>query len=223
MTERFETNVASFASSIETLLEQVFGQVPACEVTFTGQRAVIDFERLPLKVAGRELLALDVDFGCRPDATGNHLAVTKSKFTLWPVRKRTPPLFRLDYQDDMVSAPSAHWQVYAERGDLVLALANRRVGATELGALHIPVGGARFRPCLEDVLQFAIDDLGVDALGGARRVLDVSRYEWRVRQLKTTVRDAPREASEALRDLGYTVTPPSSGDPTTRAETFTKW
>lgn len=122
-----------------------------------------------------------------------------------------------------MSAPSAHWQVYAERGDLVLALANRCVGATELGALHIPVGGARFRPCLEDVLQFAIDDLGVDALGGARRVLDVSRYEWRVRQLKTTVRDAPREASEALRDLGYIVTPPSGGDPTTRAETFTKW
>jgi hypothetical protein len=69
--------------------------------------------------------------------------------------------------------PIAHWQVHAERGALSHLLSRayehdpRSVPRPhDLSSLHIPVGGERFRPCLEDVLQFLITNCGIDSVPG---------------------------------------------------------
>jgi hypothetical protein len=39
----------------------------------------------------------------------------------------------------------------------------------DFSCLHFPLGGERFRPCMEDVIQFLVHDCGVDALPGWKR------------------------------------------------------
>lgn len=74
-----------------------------------------------------------------------------------------------------------------------------------LSALHFPLGGARFRPAIEDVLQMVIEEFGVDHAAGWRGVLERAREDWRVLQLKSAVRDDLESAAEVLRDHGYSV------------------
>lgn len=79
------------------------------------------------------------------------------------------PLFRLDcLRDPRSGIPSVHYNIHAHRDEFVYALLQgesnrrqrkRRSGLDAKGAyprisqLHFPVGGPRFRPCLEDMLQ----------------------------------------------------------------------
>src|SRR5699024_11564477 len=64
--------------------------------------------------------------------------------------------------------------------------------------LHFPLGGDRFRPALEDVLQFLITQLGVRAEEHWRDAVRESRRTWRGRQLASAVRDNPAGAASAL-------------------------
>jgi len=77
-----------------------------------------------------------------------------------------------------------------------------------MSALHIPVGGARFRPCLEDVVQLLAEDFRFDMLPTWRAAVNPGREEWRRKQVRAAVRDWQEEAAETLRKLGYSVTAP---------------
>lgn len=92
-----------------------------------------------------------------------------------------------------------------------------------LSALHLPVGGARLRPCLEDFVQFAIDECGIDATDGYMAFLEGGRERWRRRQIATAVRDVPDEAARVLTSLGYTITPPFGGAAPVRLASLTRW
>lgn len=78
-------------------------------------------------------------------------------------------------------------------------------------SLHLPVGGDRFRPCLEDVIEFLVVECGFDRAAGWRSAVDKGRERWRRTQTRTAVRDAPSEAAAVLRALGYAVTEPAIG------------
>jgi hypothetical protein len=67
------------------------------------------------------------------------------------------------------------------------------------------------RPCLEDLYTFLITEFSVDAKRGYLEVLERKRAEWRRLQIGVCVRDAPEAAALVLRDLGYSVSSPSTG------------
>jgi hypothetical protein len=71
--------------------------------------------------------------------------------------------------------------------------------------LHFPVGGSRFRPSLEDVLDMLVRELGVDHQPEWHDALSAARERWRRVQVAAVVRDAPGEAISALAKLGYEV------------------
>lgn len=124
----------------------------------------------------------------------------------------------------MRSDPSSHWQVHAERGALsnLLTLGGHN-RPHELSALHLPTGGARMRPGIEDFIEFLVCELGIDAAEGWRRAIEESRAAWRRRQLRTMVRDVPEEAVSALSELGYRIQLPAGDAPSSRIETLTRW
>jgi hypothetical protein len=132
--------------------------------------------------------------------------------------------FRLDYRDDMNAAPAAHWQVHAERGAIssLLTLAGHDK-PHQLSALHLPVGGARMRPCLEDFLQFLIAECHIDAVPDWGTAIAEGRERWRRRQIATLVRDVPDEAVRILRQLAYSVAEPDEGKAPLRLATLTDW
>lgn len=182
---------------------------------------------IPLSVNNEPLIRLKVDYWCCLDGVGKHMAIEKSKIAVHA--GSSEPLFRYEYVRDANQIPAAHLQLHAHR-DALTALMVRAGKGTKRGArradstgvqaiseLHFPVGGLRFRPSLEDILEMLIDEFGVDGAVKAKEGLADSRMRWRRTQTKAAVRDDPESAIEVLESLGYDVTlPPGQPEPPVR-------
>jgi hypothetical protein len=105
--------------------------------------------------------------------------------------------------------PLAHVQVAGESSALG-ELCERTGSDLSLGQLHLPVGGKRYRPSVEDVVEMLV----VEGLAQPRddkwlHVLEEHRERWHALQLKSVVRRDPEVAAEELDRLGYGVSRPS--------------
>jgi hypothetical protein len=209
-----------FSDKVGHLLNRCFPNVPDMRVSPLDERVSIRPDGqtdktagIPLCAGGQHLAWLRIHFSCRPDEQRRYLAIDNATFWIVSTKDRSP-LFRFEFCYDSHRAPHSHIQVHAERGALTHLLTRTGHGRPhEMSALHLPTGGSRFRPNLEDVIQFLITECGVDALEGWESAVEESRAEWRAIQTKAVTRAMPAEAAEALRLIGYTVTPPPEGDP----------
>jgi hypothetical protein len=195
-----------------------------------SSEGAVDVSPIPLKIGEHVRLELKVTYLCTWDRERRFLAVDDSHIQVRMARV-PEPLFRMEFLRNPKSThvPQAHIQVHAHRDELTYLLmaggdsqrARRRASKASgaepriprLQELHFPLGGPRFRPCLEDVLEMLIDEFGVDATPDAHRFITEGRVRWRRLQTATVTRECPAEAARALRDLGYEVTPPSSIPP----------
>lgn len=77
----------------------------------------------------------------------------------------------------------------------------REEAIPRLAALHFPLGGHRFRPCLEEILYNIIEEYGIDTVDSHwRNPLHEGIRGWRLKQLRTAIHDEPDVAREALAD-----------------------
>ena len=103
-------------------------------------------------------------------------------------------------------------QVHAERGALKHLLTRAgRPNPHAFDLLRLPLGGARFRACLEDFIEFCIDQCGVESISGWQDMVQAGREPWHRTQLAAAVRDCAEEAVQALQQLHYTVIPQPEG------------
>ena len=79
--------------------------------------------------------------------------------------------------------------------------------------LHLPVGGRRFRPSLEEFLNFVIAECGFRGKPGWEPILLRRRQEWLFKQTAAAARDYPEAAAKSLEELGFSVTPPTGFSP----------
>ncbi|WP_431835752.1 hypothetical protein [Cellulomonas sp. Y8] len=180
---------------------------------------------IPLAVDGVVVLRLRASFDCGWDRTGRFLAVRRSTVSI-AAEGTDEPLFRYDYDagsDDNI--PAAHLNVHGHRDELVFAMmaaghrlrgrartsSVRRGRVPRVSTLHFPLGGHRFRPSFEDVLEMLVREFGLDTRPGWRAAVCAGRTRWRAVQLRAAVRDDPAGAAEALVDLGYAVRRPAPG------------
>jgi hypothetical protein len=208
-----------FAGELNDLLQAVLPRAPDVLIERQTERLVVRPEPLaPLHINGERIATLDIRVRCRLDSRGQWLAVDQSSYVLSADLDRTPVL-RFDYVRDAHTAPSAHVQLHAHRGALSHLLSKAgHPHAHDMSKLHIPVGGARYRPAVEDVLQFLVQECQFDALPDWRDAVDAGRERWRRRQACAVARDFPHEAARTLRDLGYLVeNPPAAAAPSLRA------
>lgn len=164
------------------------------------------------------LAELTVNYRLCVDSYSTHIAVEQSSFVLGAKIERTP-IIRWDYDRRANSKPRSHIQITAHRGALSHIL-SRMGHATphSIESLHIPMGGERFRPCIEDVIEFLIRDCGFKGGPDWRRKIREGRARWRRIQTRAVVRDSPASAVTELEALGYTVTPPADGECEERTE-----
>jgi hypothetical protein len=160
------------------------------QVTPEGEEAAE--RRIDLRVAGTVVGRLGFTFDLDLDRTAKWLKVVESKIHIRSAVNNAP-LVRLEYDHDLEQARIAHWRFHAESGVFTHWLsqahaAGRRVPKPfDLSKLHLPVGGERYRPCIEDVLQFLIHDCGIDRLDQTwREALADGRQNWRRRQFAST-------------------------------------
>ncbi|WP_154794723.1 hypothetical protein [Occultella kanbiaonis] len=194
---------------------------------------------IPLPTQGAEPVTLTADYKCAFDGIGRHLRINKSSIAVYYGGvAQGEPLFRYEY-DRSISPklPRAHFHVHGHPSNIA-GLMYIGGDGTKRGRyrqddinrgrdpvqseFHFPLGGDRFRPTLEDVLQILVEELGVQAQGGWRQKLGEARARWRDIQLRAAVRDNPAAAAGALEDLGYAITPPEAGHPTGTPEQTTR-
>jgi len=204
-----------FAQELGALLSRTLPSAPNVNAEFIEDRAVVrPDEAVPVLVAGERLASLEVHLRCMPDHRGEWLAVESSTFKVSLDVDRTP-LLRIEFLRSPHTAPSAHLQIHAQRGALTHLLSKAGHGAPhEMSKLHFPLGGARYRPCLEDVIQFLISECRVDSLPNWEDAVCEGRETWRRKQARAVARDFPTEAAETLKRLGYSVTAPPEVPPT---------
>ena len=199
--------------------------LPPVRILVHENRSIIqpaDGRALPLYAKAQHLADMKISIACALDSSGRYLAVEESMFNLVAVLDRTPVL-RVHYRRDQGSRPSAHVHVHGHRGALSHLLSQAgHESPHDISSLHIPVGGSRYRPCLEDFIQFLICECNFDSLPGWRVQVEAGRERWRCRQAAAVVRDVPEEAARVLRELGYTVQAPDPL-PQPRAAALRNW
>lgn len=224
MTVDVEAEVLEFAQEVQDVIDGVLpvpSSVPADDRIVQASTAdTVRFRVESTAKNGQVVLAkndlpiahLRIMFLCTADAHDAYLAVERCDFGLYSGVDGRLPIVRLDFRRDMHTAPACHWNVHAESGPAtrILTLGNPDHPGV-FSKLHLPVGGPRMRPCLEDFLQFVVHEFGVDHHVDALQVIADGRERWRRRQIGTSVRDAPDEAVRVLRELGYTVDEPNAG------------
>lgn len=228
---RLIAEVTTFAEELTALVAGVFPGAPApfAARVAEGKSTLVIIEQQPasglvLVAGGQPLLRLVATFRCAWDHMGEFLAVRESVFAVYPTDK-DEPLFRYDYVADCDGhVPGAHLNVHGHRDEMVFALtaAGRRMrgrsrAATidkgrvpRLATFHFPLGGPRFRPSLEDVVEVVVREFGLDTEPGWESVILAGRRSWRKKQLQSAVRDDAETAADTLRHLGYEVTWPEA-------------
>lgn len=160
-----------------------------------------------------EIYKLNVRYELAIGEGESYLAVERSKFEL---RVVTAPGLRYEFERNYTSAPTAHIHLAGVTGLLSVALMANYAGRKqkgkrrgEMAELHLPVGGRRFRPSLEEFLFFIIAECGFQGRPGWESRLLAAREEWLDIQLRAAVHDHAAIAADTLRGLGYEVTPPT--------------
>lgn len=219
-----------FATSVSQILSEFTGAEQPFVATTAGGRVTIRHaeaaagERygIPLKADGDRLLSLAVNYNCVWDSAEQYLCVENSDVGVYPLNRiQKEPLFRYEYvRTPNGNVPCAHLQVHAHRDAFTHLLghsgphsarARKRNGRSldrtpSVSEFHFPLGGPRFRPALEDILQVLQEEFGLETGPGWPRIRDDGRAGWRRTQIAASVRDAPEQAAQTLRDMGYTVT-----------------
>ncbi|WNI19239.1 hypothetical protein [Actinacidiphila sp. ITFR-21] len=200
-----------FAAEIQTLLTQtvcghaqvraaVMPPTPAGRAFVVGHQVskanVIPY-RLPLRTGTKApRLWLDVSFRLQMDAEEQYLTVRSSFFGVFPTEDGKDALFHYDYErDKRDNYPDAHLQVAGQDTAMQALLPGKPAIK-----LHFPVGGKRFRPCLEDVIEFLIREGLAEGKPGHEAVLEAGREGFRIKQLRAAMRRSPEVVQEFIGD-----------------------
>ncbi len=104
--------------------------------------------------------------------------------------------------------PAAHMHIHGRAENLEQMLERCGRPKDKPDDLHLPVGGRRFRPCLEDLIEFCILERLVTPRPRWESVLNVSRQRFRDDQLRAAVRRSPEIAAGVLKERGWKLTEP---------------
>lgn len=143
------------------------------------------------------------------DESNQHLTTNKNTYTLVTADEDLAVLTYDYVRDPPNKYPEAHLHIDGEAQGLqrLLDLSDR--AKSRPADLHLPVGGRRYRPSLEDLIEFCILEELVTPRPGWQNALDASRDRFHTQQLRAAVRRKPDEAASVLRDIGWTASAPS--------------
>jgi hypothetical protein len=126
--------------------------------------------------------------------------VVASYFSIHAADDERSPLCHFDYERSKSGYPEAHLQVFGESAALT-AWEGDPFGRRGLGRLHFPMGGRRYRPILEDVIEFLVAEGLAEARDGWRDVIEAERHEYQQIQLRAAIRRDPDTARSAVAAL----------------------
>jgi hypothetical protein len=151
---------------------------------------------------GRPYGWLDVSYRLSLDAERSYLTVVSSYFGIYASEDPNSMLCHVDYERNKSHGyPEAHAQVGGECAALAGWRLTDGTAGRALHDLHFPVGGRRYRPALEDVIEFLIVEKLAAPRANWEKVLNASRDEFRSRQLRAAIRRDMPTAIQAVNDF----------------------
>lgn len=161
-------------------------------------KASVESTRFPVASRpGKPRCWLKVEYLLRLDSSGEYLTVDQSSVSVFATDDDHSFLCRLDYERGKQGFPESHLQIEGESAVLATWPGKPR---RELERLHFPMGSRRYRPTLEDFIEFLILEGLTEARAGWREVLDAGRDAYRRVQLRAAIRRDPLTALGAIRD-----------------------
>lgn len=146
---------------------------------------------------------LGLSFRLVPDEHRQFLMVQSSVAGFFVDAELDRPLMHYDYERDKGDGyPEAHLQVEADSEAWNELCERVGIGERPLAKLHFPVGGRRFRPTVEELIDFLVTEVQVDALPGWTNKVEAGRELFEERQLRAAIRRRPEWALDQLRKLG---------------------
>jgi len=211
-----------FADDLSDLLNRTVVNGVRIQPLLSGQRVAIGHKLSKLNLGGE---AIPLSLGRIKPRVWLHASMfyVLDHESLPTITKSTAALYagpQMDDQQLVVAAdysreptndyPAAHLHTFGAREDLDAVCLGTQRATRSLRDLHLPVGGRRFRPTVEDLIEFAIVESMVEPAPGWRSALEGHRDRWFERQLRAAVRGDQDSAAHELRRLGWSVEPPSS-------------
>lgn len=213
-----------FADDLSDLLNGTVTNGPRLTVLFprgkntanigyrTSRRSAMS-ELIPIGVSGPPRVWLSLVFTVSLDGDGDFLMITQSAMGLFtaPTREDDALIVSVDYARHPGNKyPGSHLHVGGHRDDLDVLYGGDARKARKLRDLHLPVGGKRFRPTLEDLVEFMVLEEMVEPRDGWEAKVKEHRDIWELRQTKAAVRNHQAAAAEVLRSKGWKVEPPAA-------------
>lgn len=228
-----ESEANEFACRLTKLLNSTVCEDAKLECTFDGKNQALltsgieekSIKPLPLVTGPRKnnipVLGISVFYKLIQDGNEQHLSVLTSGISLVMNDDRKNPVIRLEFDRGQGIEPgepqtrrhrrqAAHVQIHGHSANLAAIWAlNGRLKKIDLENLHIPVGGKRFRPSVEDFIEFLYTEELIARLHeGGKRALNDSRDKWLEIQLRAAVRSKPQIAIEQLKSMNYEINLP---------------
>lgn len=156
-------------------------------------------EGIPLALGRRPpRLSLALSYRLVADDAGQYLMVESSFMGLSMDRHLDKILLHYDYEREKADGyPEAHLQIVAESEAWATACPQGRA----LDRLHLPVGGRRYRPTLEDLVEFLIREDLAEGRKGWESPVQKGREGFHQKQMRAAIRRDPQTAREILDEL----------------------
>lgn len=210
-----------FANDAKQLLDDCLpGPTIVAGEAFNSERKRFSFQlskELKSKTSNATPALLEASYAMCENSSGKHLAVAASSFKIcYRQSKKQPPIVRFEYERDAQNKPVSHFHFHSDSVALGLLLAStgQKDKAFQQQNIHFPMGGHRFRVCLEDVVELVIREFGVEAHEGWEQHVITGRKRFRESQKRAVIRSNPHLAVEVLRELGYDVPDIDQNGPT---------
>lgn len=157
---------------------------------------------IPITTGSEPKIWLGFSMRLEQDFEDKYLMVRQSVMLLSTSADPGDTLLHYDYERDKPDDyPDAHLQICAtsehwERIGIRLDGSER-----PLERMHLPVGGRRFRPTLEDIIEFLVSEKLVQPKDGWKTAVTEGREQFRKKQLRAAIRRDPETARDALAHL----------------------
>ena len=171
-----------------------------------SRRDAGSLKMIPLAIRGNAHLYLGLSFHMTPDDSGRYPMIRSSVMFLSPDAdyESARVLLHYDYERDKADDyPDAHLQVVATSEEWEEVALRYGTEPRPLERLHLPVGGRRYRPTVEDLIEFLIVEKLVTPRRGWKRWVEDGRADFEERQLRAAVRRNPEAAIAILREEGH--------------------
>jgi hypothetical protein len=176
-------------------------------LAIVGTRLDVDGSSRPVRMRSEGSSRISIDVSCQLTFDEDErlfLTVKRSYCGVYFGVQAEDVLLHYDFERDKERYTEAHLQVCA-RHDGLESFRRAQGRKDGLAKIHLPVGGRRLRPAIEDLVECLIVEGLVTPKTGWEPVLDRTRDAYRERQLSAAIRRSPDTAIKELERLGYAV------------------